>query len=45
MATKKTTIVYMLDLLGGVGGVRARKTFGEHAVYCKDKVMALDRDN
>lgn len=45
MATKESTIEYILDQLSGVKGVRARKMFGEYAVYCQDKVVALVCDD
>lgn len=45
MATKESTIEYMLDQLSGVKDVRARKMFGEYAVYCQDKVVALVCDD
>lgn len=45
MATKQGTIEYLLDQLGSVKDVRARKMFGEYAVYCQDKVVALVCDD
>ncbi len=45
MATKESTIEYILDQLSGVRDVRARKMFGEYAVYCQDKVVALVCDD
>ena len=41
MATKQSTIDYILDQLQDAGEVRARKMFGEYALYCDDKVVAL----
>ena len=45
MATKESTIEYILDQLSEVKAVRARKMFGEYAVYCQDKVVALVCDD
>ena len=41
MATKQSIIDYILDQLQNAGEVRARKMFGEYALYCDDKVVAL----
>jgi TfoX/Sxy family transcriptional regulator of competence genes len=41
MSTNQSTIDYILDQLQGVGEVRARKMFGEYALYCDNKVVAL----
>ena len=41
MATKQSTIDYILDQISGAGELRARKMFGEYALYCNDKVVAL----
>lgn len=45
MATQASTIEYILDQLASVPEVRARKMFGEYALYCRDKVVALVCDN
>ncbi len=45
MATSKATIDYILDQLAGVQGARARKMFGEYAVYSNEKVVALVCDD
>ncbi len=45
MATKQSTIDYILDQLAGTGDVRARKMFGEYALYLDDKVVALVCDD
>ena len=45
MATKQTTIDFLLDQLASVSGVRARKMFGEYALYCDEKVVALVCNN
>lgn len=45
MATKQSTIDYLLDQLSGLKNVRARKMFGEYALYASDKVVALVCDD
>jgi DNA transformation protein len=45
MATKQSTIDFLLDQLSGVVDVRARKMFGEYALYCNDKVVSLVCDD
>lgn len=41
MATKVSTMEYIEDQLSEVAGIRSRKMFGEYALYCGDKVVAL----
>lgn len=45
MATSESTIDFLLDQLSGADAVRARKMFGEYALYCNEKVVALVCDN
>ena len=45
MATDPATIRFLLDQMSGAGGVDARKMFGEYALYCDAKVVALVCDN
>jgi DNA transformation protein len=45
MSTKPSTIEYIEDQLAGVPGMRSRKMFGEYALYCGDKVVALVCDD
>lgn len=45
MATSQSTIDFLLDQLRALPGVRARKMFGEYALYCEEKVVALVCDN
>lgn len=45
MATKQATIDYLLDQLRDIKDVRARKMFGEYALYSQDKVVALVCDD
>lgn len=41
MATSQETMDFILDQLRGLPSVRSRKMFGEHAIYCDEKVVAL----
>jgi DNA transformation protein and related proteins len=45
LSTSQTTVDYFLDQLADVPNVRARKMFGEYALYCDEKVVALVCDN
>lgn len=45
MTTSQDTIGYLLDQLSSLPNVRARKMFGEYALYCDEKVVALVCDN
>lgn len=45
MATKQSTIDYLLDQLSEVKDIRARKMFGEYALYASEKVVALVCDD
>ena len=45
MTTSQSTIDYLLDQLAGLPSVRARKMFGEYALYCDEKVVALVCDD
>jgi len=45
MSTSQSTIDHLLDQLSSLPNVRARKMFGEYALYCEEKVVALVCDN
>jgi TfoX/Sxy family transcriptional regulator of competence genes len=45
MATEQSFMDFIIDQLAGVGGIYARKMFGEYAIYCHAKVVALVCDN
>ncbi len=45
MATSQSTIDFLLDQLHALRGIRARKMFGEYALYCEEKVVALVCDD
>jgi TfoX/Sxy family transcriptional regulator of competence genes len=41
MATEAGTIRFLLDQAAGAGALSARRMFGEYALYCDGKVVAL----
>jgi DNA transformation protein and related proteins len=41
MKTKQSTVDYILEQTASAGKVSARKMFGEYALYCDKKVVAL----
>lgn len=41
MRTSEATIQEILQSIAPAGNVRARKMFGEYALYCDEKVIAL----
>lgn len=45
MATSQSTIDFILDQLSALPRIRARKMFGEYALYCDEKVVALVCDD
>jgi DNA transformation protein len=45
VATSKSTIDYLLDQLSSLPTVRSRRMFGEYALYCDEKVVALVCDS
>jgi TfoX/Sxy family transcriptional regulator of competence genes len=45
MGTSAATIAHLLDTLGAVNGLSARKMFGEYAVYLDSRVVALVCDD
>jgi len=45
MASAVEFVEYVCDQISGAGPVRFRKMFGEFAVYCNDKVVALVCDD
>ena len=45
MATDRKFIEYVCDQMRGAGDITSRKMFGEYAVYCGEKVVALVCDN
>lgn len=45
MATSKNTVDYLLEQIAQAGNISARKMFGEYALYCDGKVVALICDD
>ena len=45
MSTKQSTIEYLQDQLAAVPGISVRKMFGEYALYCEGRVVALVCDD
>ncbi|MFZ2199323.1 MAG: TfoX/Sxy family protein [Microgenomates group bacterium] len=46
MSTSSDTIIYLSDQLTSLGSrIRTRKMFGEYAMYCDEKVVALICDD
>ena len=41
MASRQTTVDYIVEQASGAGGVTARKMFGEYALYCGDRLVGL----
>ena len=45
MSTRPSTVQFVLDQLSTLKGVRARKMFGEYALYYDEKVVGLVCDD
>ena len=45
MSTSQSTIDFLLDQLKHVRSIRVRKMFGDYALYCDEKVVALICDD
>jgi DNA transformation protein and related proteins len=45
MASKQTTVDYIVEQMAQAGVIRSRKMFGEYAIYCDEKVVALVCDD
>jgi TfoX/Sxy family transcriptional regulator of competence genes len=45
MATKQSTVDFLADQVSQAGMIRSRKMFGEYALYCDEKVVALICDD
>ena len=41
MASDINFVKFIVDQIGNSGSIRYRKMFGEYAIYCNDKVVAL----
>jgi DNA transformation protein len=45
MASKQSNVDFVLEQMADAGPVSARKMFGEYAIYCNDKIVALFCDD
>ncbi len=45
MASQQSTVDFLLEQMAAAGLVSARKMFGEYAVYCEGKMVALVCDD
>lgn len=45
MVSDHEFVDFVLDQLKGVGGITSKKMFGEYALYCEGKIVALVCDN
>lgn len=45
MVSKQSTVVFILEQISEAGSVSCRKMFGEYAVYCDKKTVALVCDD
>jgi TfoX/Sxy family transcriptional regulator of competence genes len=45
MATKQTTVDFILEQAAGAGAMTAKKMFGEFGIYCGEKMVALVCDD
>ncbi|MDD5055626.1 MAG: TfoX/Sxy family protein [Candidatus Peribacteraceae bacterium] len=45
MATQASTVDFLIARVSDAGVVRSRKMFGEYALYCDEKVVALICDD
>ena len=45
MASDEVFVQFVVDQMSDAGRIASRKMFGEYAIYCDDKVIALVCDN
>lgn len=45
MASKQKTVEYLAEQMTHAGVIRYKKMFGEYAIYCNEKVVALVCDD
>ena len=45
MASEQRNVDFITDQMSRAGDIRSRKMFGEYAIYCDDKVVALVCDD
>lgn len=45
MATRERTVEFLVEQLAGVSGISTEKMFGEYAIRCEGKIVALICDD
>ena len=45
MASRQSTVDYLVEQMAGAGEISAKKMFGEYGVYCDGKIVALICDD
>lgn len=45
MASQQKTVDFLVEQMAAAGDVRSRKMFGEYAIYCDERVVALVCDD
>jgi TfoX/Sxy family transcriptional regulator of competence genes len=45
VASQQSTVDFIVEQMAGAGAVAARKMFGEYAIYCDGKLVALVCDD
>jgi TfoX/Sxy family transcriptional regulator of competence genes len=45
MASEQRTVDFITEQITSAGDIRSRKMFGEYAIYCNEKVVALVCDD
>jgi TfoX/Sxy family transcriptional regulator of competence genes len=45
MASDESFVTYVAEQMSNAGAISSRKMFGEYAIYCGEKVVALVCDN
>ena len=45
MASKQTTVDFILKQIADAGAVSAKRMFGEYGIYCNEKIVALVCDD
>ncbi len=41
MSSQQSTVDFLVSQISSAGSVRSKKMFGEYAIYCNEKVVAL----
>lgn len=45
MSSQQSTVDFIVEQMSRAGNIRSRKMFGEYAIYCNEKVVALVCDD